>query len=322
MNRLEDVLYNSDVFMFVKDKNGHYLFGNRRVCEFLHVDASAIKGKNDFDFFLPSVAHQLLAEDRQVFDAGESVTFQREVVNLNGERLALFVSKHPIYDAAGDVSGILGVAFDISDYLDQIAVWRYKATTDALTGALNRTEFDQTLQKEYARHQRHHRILSILVLDIDNFKNINDTYGHAVGDRVLKHTSDVLMANIRQEDYCFRFGGDEFVLLLPETTTYEAYVLGKRLQHEIGNELQLLNQVGVLEISVSVGVASRSVDSSSASLLFQHADDALYYVKKHGRGRTYVNCSHTSTIRGCEGCDHAEECKARKTVHIDENEEG
>jgi diguanylate cyclase (GGDEF)-like protein len=151
-----------------------------------------------------------------------------------------------------------------------------EANIDSLTGCLNRRRFDEVLAEELDRAVRHDRQLSLMVLDIDGFKAINDTHGHPVGDAALRSLADVLHAECRAHDVVARIGGDEFAVVLPDTEPAEAEVLAARVEVAVGAI------VAPLPMSTSIGVAggaARRVDAEEQGCV---ADAALYR-KKAGR---------------------------------------
>lgn len=151
--------------------------------------------------------------------------------------------------------------------------------TDPLTGLYNRRYLKEEIKKELARSERSGVMFCILLLDIDHFKRINDKYGHIAGDDVLKELSAILRNSVRLSDKVFRYGGEEFILLLPETLVVEAVNLGERIREKIDNFS--FSSVGK-KISISGGIAQNSIDSS-LELLIQKADKRLYYAKENGR---------------------------------------
>jgi diguanylate cyclase (GGDEF)-like protein len=159
-----------------------------------------------------------------------------------------------------------------------------KATRDGLTGLLNRRELDVQAEAAVRLAQRHDRPLSVLLADIDHFKQINDTYGHAAGDEVLREVARRVTASCRLSDVLGRYGGEEFLLILPETHADEAVTTGDKLRRILADEPVLFGQ---LEISVttSVGAASWGASMIAASLI-DAADQALYRAKSLGRNRT------------------------------------
>ena len=161
---------------------------------------------------------------------------------------------------------------------------RRMATTDALTGLLNRRAFIETIDRERARSDRHSFPLSLLLLDVDHFKRINDQYGHAAGDVVLQGVARVLEAVARRSDYVARWGGEEFVVGLPQTGEAGARVAGERVRRAIAAATHKLPDVESLQITASVGIASGEAPWSLDALVAA-ADEAMYAAKARGRNR-------------------------------------
>lgn len=158
--------------------------------------------------------------------------------------------------------------------------------TDALTGIHNRRSILELLDREIARTRRHGPPLSVLLLDLDHFKAINDTRGHPTGDRVLQHTAAVLQKTIRQCDAVGRFGGEEFLLLLPDTTLEGAKALAERCRERLAGEIIADDQGQPFNISGSFGLAcNEHCYELAAGVLIKAADEALYRAKHGGRNR-------------------------------------
>lgn len=164
----------------------------------------------------------------------------------------------------------------------------HAANRDSLTGAYNRRHFEQLFPVEIARHQRYGEELSLLILDIDHFKRINDTYGHLKGDEVLRSVAGVLLSTLRQADSCVRYGGEEFVLLLPHTTRRNAAWLAERLRRKI-LKLSFSSGKKHFGVTVSIGVSSMTADEHKEGLtLAGEADRALYQAKNNGRNKVVL----------------------------------
>jgi diguanylate cyclase (GGDEF)-like protein len=148
-----------------------------------------------------------------------------------------------------------------------------KALTDALTGLANRIAFDHQLAIDWERATRYDRPLGMLLLDLDGFKQVNDTQGHAAGDRVLRRVADTITANVRGGDVAARLGGDEFVVLTTETPAEGLQALAGRLQQAVES----------LGTAISVGWAEREPDDESPSKVLDRADLAMYEDKERGR---------------------------------------
>ncbi|MEX0737966.1 MAG: GGDEF domain-containing protein [Pseudohongiella sp.] len=152
--------------------------------------------------------------------------------------------------------------------------------TDPLTGAGNRLAMMTNLEHELNLARRYHHELSILILDIDKFKNINDTEGHAAGDNVLQELVRLITKVNRNTDLCYRYGGEEFVVILSKTDKYGALVIAERLREAVAR-LRLCAESGPLQITVSIGVASHVTTDTKESLL-NRADKAMYKIKNEG----------------------------------------
>jgi diguanylate cyclase (GGDEF)-like protein len=156
------------------------------------------------------------------------------------------------------------------------------AFIDSLTGVKNRSAFDENFSRDIEFNRRKRSDLSLLVLDIDFFKNINDQYGHAVGDLVLKEIAATVEHTIRSSDALYRYGGEEFVVVLNDTNIAGAQLLAKRIRRNVENlSIKSLKDV---RITLSVGV-SAMVEQDSPQSLFERADAALYQAKENGRNQ-------------------------------------
>lgn len=162
------------------------------------------------------------------------------------------------------------------------------ATTDSLTGAFNRRAFLEIADKAYRLAQRHRRSIALLMIDADHFKNINDTYGHEAGDRALSSLATTALNTLRSTDVFGRFGGEEFMALLPETSLNEAKNMAERLRTAIRRLRVPLDDGRTITVTVSIGVTASSDDSSDLAKLLRDADRALYQAKSEGRDRCRI----------------------------------
>jgi diguanylate cyclase (GGDEF)-like protein len=158
------------------------------------------------------------------------------------------------------------------------------ATTDGLTGLNNHRHFQEILSKELERARRYRHPLSLLLMDIDHFKTFNDTYGHPVGDLVLKEISLCIQKSIRTNDIPARYGGEEFTVIIPETNQANAMIIAERVRTTIENHV-IHSLEKQLRVTVSIGCASYPAQASSQQELIDLADKALYYSKGHGRNQ-------------------------------------
>lgn len=153
--------------------------------------------------------------------------------------------------------------------------------TDPLTNLFNRRHFENQFEKEFKRVKRYNNYLSLAIIDIDFFKKINDTYGHSCGDYVLREVAYLINTNFRQTDSIFRYGGEEFVVILTETSELTAKVPLERLRKKIENHSFIFNNQEI-SVTISIGVTSRT-DYENCFEMFDDADKALYKAKNEGR---------------------------------------
>jgi diguanylate cyclase (GGDEF)-like protein len=164
---------------------------------------------------------------------------------------------------------------------------RILAAHDSLTRLLNRRAIEELAEAEISRGQRHQKPLALVLLDIDHFKLINDTFGHASGDRALVRLSDLLRQNLRAFDHVGRWGGEEFICVLPETDIGEALQVAERIRARVADEELALDDGAVLSMTVSVGVGVWTTANQPVTFeeLYKAADAALYAAKRSGRNR-------------------------------------
>jgi diguanylate cyclase (GGDEF)-like protein/PAS domain S-box-containing protein len=161
---------------------------------------------------------------------------------------------------------------------------RYLAATDALTGLANRRHFIDQMRLALARHHRHDTPTALLMLDLDWFKRVNDQYGHAVGDEVLRNFADVVQASLRNIDLLGRLGGEEFAILLPDTEAAGAYEFAERVRQRAASQpVQTL--AGEVTVTLSIGVTSFVSQDKNTDVILARADRALYRAKESGRNR-------------------------------------
>ncbi len=153
---------------------------------------------------------------------------------------------------------------------------------DSLTGLFNRLSFDEELSREISRARRYDTDLSLLFFDLDDFKKVNDIYGHPVGDMVLKKVANTIMSGKRTEDIAARYGGEELVLILPKTGKNNALIVGERIRGEVEN-MRLEHEGEKITLTISGGLASYPVNATDASELIKCADNALYRAKGSGK---------------------------------------
>jgi diguanylate cyclase (GGDEF)-like protein len=164
----------------------------------------------------------------------------------------------------------------------------YMANHDQLTDLMNRRHFEERLKQEMDGSRRYGNDLSVIVFDLDHFKSINDTYGHPKGDEVLERVGTLLNDHTRSIDAAGRYGGEEFCLLLPETSASEARTTAERIRSDLETENFATENGETFTVTASVGVAEMKDDHGETEDLFKDADEALYRAKETGRNRVIV----------------------------------
>ena len=189
--------------------------------------------------------------------------------------------------------GIVGVRIDITQLRQREAELRRLSSTDHLTGLENRRGFLAQMEDLQASAQRNRRLLAVLLIDIDRFKSINDTYGHAAGDEILREVSILIAQELRGQDRACRYGGEEFAVLLPDTSLGGAYSTAERIR-EIIEEREFAWDDTVIRTTTSVGVAQIDERDARYEDGLCRADEALYEAKNSGRNRVRVSIRSTA----------------------------
>jgi diguanylate cyclase (GGDEF)-like protein len=176
---------------------------------------------------------------------------------------------------------------NVTDRVKRAGDLEQLATHDGMTGLYNRSHFLELADGEWARFVRYQRPLSVLTFDIDHFKAVNDRYGHGAGDKVIAQIANVCRGSKRSSDIVARVGGEEFVMLLPETDLRDALVVAERLRKEVPQRPLLIDGQS-LPVTVSIGVATAGAEMNRFGDLLDKADQALYQAKRGGRDRICV----------------------------------
>ena len=171
-------------------------------------------------------------------------------------------------------------------------LYRLLLSYDHLTGALNRQAFFHILEQEHAQVRRSNESCCIVLLDIDNFKKINDNFGHPAGDKVLKFIANFLIENMRPYDSICRYGGEEFLICMPKTTIEISHGITDRIREELNKQKIFLSDDNYVEVSASFGIAPISEDEE-LKYSIDHADRALYQAKNNGRNKVEIWMKNT-----------------------------
>ena len=272
-----------DEWYFEIDLAGNIAFINDAVARSVGYSLKQLIGINYRSFIKKDQAGEVYKIFRQVYETGEPTkSFPYEFIRPDGTITLFELSIFPKLDEEEKVFGFRGIGHDITERKRTERQLNYIATHDTLTGLPNRMLLMDRLKMALAQAKRDNYKLAVMMLDLDHFKNVNDTLGHMVGDQLLKEISLRLTGHLRQNDTISRLGGDEFIILLPAIERVEdsievaEIILSSFQQPFICDDNKITS-------SVSIGIAIYPDDCEDVDSLLKNADMAMYYVKAHGR---------------------------------------
>lgn len=204
-----------------------------------------------------------------------------------GKEYWLDLSIIPLLNAEGVVTHFVGIERDVTAQVNMQHQLEILSITDPLTGLLNRRAFDEIAENELSRYKRSGNVYSLLMLDIDHFKKINDKYGHSSGDVVIQAISRLCESNLRVTDKVARIGGEEFGVLLPYTSKDQATSLAEKLRR-IVSSASVETECGEIFVTISIGVSEVEDSDTVHTEILNRADDNMYKAKKAGRNRVCV----------------------------------
>ncbi len=307
-------LERSPALVGFKALDGRYIFANTELERAFGAEPGCMLGSADYDFMSRSDAEDLIAKDKAVVASGQAARSLDQVSTARCGRLSLAAVRFPREDEHGGVIGVGYVAIDVSSIQGEEgeaiaelesaqrriaelreAIDNLKAETsiDPLTGAWNRPRLEESIQFEMQRFRRYGHQASLLFLDIDYFKQINDTLGHPSGDNVLRQVVRLIRANLRSTDQFGRWGGDEFLLLLPDTDLTSARLLAEKIR----GALIKPDTSDFVLVSGSFGIASCERCETWEDWV-ACADAAMYVAKKNGRNRVEVGYGKAEAVPG------------------------
>jgi diguanylate cyclase (GGDEF)-like protein/hemerythrin-like metal-binding protein len=283
----------------VKDLDGRYQLANKTIEDLLCASTCPLAGRCDSDLFPPEVVAQLQRSDQQIVEGAAAVNEALDF-SINGVFVQCVWLKFPVHGPDGQLLFIGAAVIDLARHQNvvklqealerlqltnqqlqkNLAELDHLANSDKLTGAWNRRRLAEAVVNEMDRLRRYNHPLSLLIIDIDFFKKVNDTHGHAAGDQVLLTLASVVQSNLRTSDSLTRWGGEEFVVLCPNTTLSTATVLAERLRQCVAESI--FPEVGA--VTISLGVAE-CTGNEAWEQWFKRADVALYQAKGAGRNQ-------------------------------------
>lgn len=297
---INTILNNSTDTIYFKDLNSRFLLVSKaQAIGFGCSDPQDIIGKSDFDFFPADHAKAAFEDEQKIIRTGIPIAGKVEkLVWPTGKISWMTVSKYPLYDLDGSIMGTWGNSTDITELklakeeIEKVntqlteanRILEILSAIDGLSGLYNHRLYFEEAQKEYKSiDSGYGNTFSIILIDVDNFKKINDIKGHLCGDYAIKHIAEHIGQTIRISDKAFRYGGDEFIVLLPNTGKELACKIAEQIRSEILKHPVKYNEAESF-ITISAGIAS-SYEASSPNDLLVLADKRLYRSKEQGRNK-------------------------------------
>lgn len=290
-NLMSSAIGFSPIYVWEIDADDRYTFVDGTLKVLGYAPAELI-GRTAFGIFEESGGEtQYIAEALARRQPFEGLVVRRR--RKDGVLIWISISGSPVQDASGRYHGFRGVTMDVTEVTSANLKLEYMALHDALTGLANRRKFLTAFEAARARLERYGAPLSLLALDIDHFKRINDGFGHPAGDEVLVAIARRLEASVRRTDLSARFGGEEFMVLLPEADAAAAAEVAEKIRKGIADRpirLETEDRVEDLKVTISIGVSTMTKAApSSFDSLMERADQALYAAKMNGRNRVCLD---------------------------------
>jgi diguanylate cyclase (GGDEF)-like protein/PAS domain S-box-containing protein len=297
LTMLRAVIASVPDLIYVKDAESRFLLANQGTADVMGtVSGNELRGKSDFDYYPTELAAGFYQDEQKVIQTGVPLVSQDEHVRESDGRIRwLLTTKVPFRDAEGKAIGIIGIGRNITALKETEAELKrarenlhFKATHDSLTSLLNREAILDMLGREIARSSREHGSTAVLLADLDHFKNVNDRFGHPVGDEVLRETAKRFLRAVRTYDLVGRLGGEEFLVILGGCGPQEALTRADQLRQSVG-ESPMPTACGPISLTISIGILpAREWGYPCREDVLREVDVALYAAKADGRNRCRV----------------------------------
>ena len=291
---LDTIKFHCADTIYFKDRESRFLWNSQQ-----HADQFGVKspqemvGKTDYDYFPEEFADKALEVERQIIETGKPMLNVEEEWEKDDETRYLLASKYPFRNKEGEIIGTWGITRDITEFrhLEKELERSYMkvqrlARVDDVTGLYNRRYFYENLERVCSIYDRREDEISfsLIAIDVDNMKFINDQYGQQKGDDVLRHVASSMLNAIRKSDICFRTGGDEFAVLLPDCDKQAAVGVAKSITKNVSDQAVPLGESKFEKITISIGVATY-VQGTDISEIISAADRKLYKAKRNGKNQ-------------------------------------
>jgi len=271
--------------VYFKDRKSRFLRINRAMANYSGLsNPTQAENKTDSDIFSSEHAGKAFEDEQRIIETGQALTGLEEKETWpDGHETWVLTTKVPLKDRRGRIMGTMGISRDITDRKRAELHIRYMALHDALTGLPNRTLLEDQLAQAIALAARNKKRVAVLMLDLDRFKSVNDSFGHQAGDRLLEAVSVRLRSSLRESDIVARLGGDEFVIGLPMVEPQQDIEpVARKVLGSLNAQFAIEGHD--LQIGASIGVCEYPAHGENPKDLLQAADTAMYEAKKRGRG--------------------------------------
>jgi diguanylate cyclase (GGDEF)-like protein/PAS domain S-box-containing protein len=280
--RLTALLNSIPDMAWLKDRQGRFILVNEPFARSTGTPVGDLIGKTDYDAWPPGLAERYRADDEEVMRRREVKRVEEPLAVKDGPERWIETIKTCIVNEQGEVVGTAGLSRDITERRRMEEEIRHMAQHDALTGLPNRRMFVDILNLEMAQSRRHQTKLAVLFLDLDRFKEVNDTLGHEAGDRLLKIVAARLRGAIRESDTVARIGGDEFNLVLSDIARVEdVSEIVRKVVDSVARPVVISGHD--LHVTTSVGISIYPDDAPAVDTLLRYSDIAMYHAKESGR---------------------------------------
>ena len=276
---LQTVINSSDDLIYYKDSKLRYIGCNKSFENLLAKKESEIIGKNDFELFEEDLAKVFRREDFEVLDENNLITSNEWIIF--GHKRIFFQTKRIPFIYKNKKIGILGIARDITGLYEIQEKLKKQTYYDELTKIFNRKAYNERIQEKFDLFDRYDTNFTIAMYDLDNFKNINDTYGHDIGDKVLVEITNEVKSIIRKTDFLFRVGGEEFVIIFDKISLDESYDIAEKIRINI-SKMQIIENE---KITISMGI-TQAIANDNPQSIYERVDKLMYQSKRNNKNQT------------------------------------
>lgn len=291
---LNTIKYHCADTIYFKDLESRFIWNSQQHAGLFNLKSPKdMYGKTDYDFFPEEFADKARKVEKQIIETGEPMLNIEEEWEKDDEIRYLLASKYPFYNKEGQIIGTWGMTKDITEmrHLEKELERSYLkvqrlARVDDITGLYNRRYFYENLERICSLYDRREdeTSFSLIAIDVDNMKYINDEYGQPRGDDVLRHIATSMLNAIRKSDSCFRTGGDEFMVLLPDCDKTAAVGVAKVIAKNVSDQAVPVGDSKFEKITISAGI-STYVHGTDISEIISAADRKLYKAKRNGKNQ-------------------------------------